>query len=217
MAYKTGRVAITGTGKLDMTDNDMVVVNTPGTTMRDLIRSGYGTGAWDGTSGIVTSLPEPTPGKSAALGWAQGDDPVIAGLGNVLSGQSFDADDTVIKYTYQGDGDLDGDADGDDISRWAVNFTGDLGGDGPVTWTGGDWDFDGDADGDDAGFWAVNFTGSLVPGSPGSLTVDVPAAISPEAAAILSNLGFSVNVVPEPAALSLLAAAGLFVARRRRK
>jgi hypothetical protein len=62
--------------------------------------------------------------------------------------------------------------------------------------------------------WAVNFTGEL---GGGGLAVDVPIAIGGEPLAALHALGFSVNVVPEPAALPLLVAAGLFAARRRKR
>jgi autotransporter-associated beta strand protein len=215
---KTGSLAITDTGKLDLTNNDLIVTNTPANIVRDLIRSAYGTGTWNGPGGILTSMPTPSAGKTAALGWAQGNDANLSpSLGGQLSGVSFGATDTIVKYTYQGDADLDGDVDGNDVAKWAVNFTGDLpAGSGTKTWTQGDWDGDRDVDGNDVAKWAVNFTGDLPPGS--GLSVDVPAEITGEAAAALASLGFSVNVVPEPTILgAAVGVSALAMSRKRRR
>jgi hypothetical protein len=100
-----------------------------------------------------------------------------------------------------------------DIGAWAVNFTGELGGTGTKVWTEGDWDYDGDVDGVDAGLWATAFSGELGGGGLGSMAIGAP--ISPGAAAILRNLG--VNVLPEPSASALVAAAMLIRAGRRRR
>jgi hypothetical protein len=79
-----------------------------------------------------------------------------------FAGVSVDSTSLLIKYTYAGDSDFDGDADGVDIGNWATGFTGELGGmDATKTWHQGDWDYDGDVDGVDAGLWAVAFTGEL--------------------------------------------------------
>ena len=106
--------------------------------------------------------------------------------------------DVLVKYTYYGDADLDGDVDGNDVGAWAVNFTG-SGGSTTKTWTEGDWDYDGDVDGNDVGRWAVNFTGS------GGGVLNITGA-APGAVAMLEAMGFT--VVPEPASLG--------AARRRR-
>jgi hypothetical protein len=130
---------------------------------------------------------------------------------------SVDPTSVLIKFTYSGDSDLDGDADGVDIGTWATNFTGELGGGPSAThiWAQGDWDYDGDVDGVDAGLWATAFTGELGGNGLGSVVVNDPS-LSREAAAILQGLG--VTVVPEPAAVGLLGlcvAGGL--ARRSRR
>ncbi|HEY7089537.1 MAG TPA: endo-1,4-beta-xylanase [Tepidisphaeraceae bacterium] len=131
-------------------------------------------------------------------------------------GYGVNGSSVLIKYTFAGDSDLDGDADGVDIGNWAVNFTGELGGTGSSLWAQGDWDYDGDVDGVDAGLWAQAFTGELGGGGLGSVVVNDPD-IAPGAAAILRGMG--ITVVPEPAALcalaSFLCVRGTFGRRRR--
>jgi hypothetical protein len=152
------------------------------------------------------------------FGYAAGSDPNLSPqLAGSLSGQTYDADSTLVKFTYRGDADLDGDSDLDDLGFWANSFTGDLGNPAtPVTfWTQGDWDYDGDTDLDDLGFWSSTFTGDL---GGGGLSVFAPNA--PEGAiAALAQMG--ITAVPEPGSVSLLLAAGCIViisrSRRRRQ
>jgi len=204
---KVGGLTIGAGGSLDLKDNDLVVVNTVATGVRDMI-----------ASGLLKTTQAPPAGKTTTLGWAQGNDPnLAASLAGQLSGQSFGPADTLVKYTYHGDADLDGDVDPNDVAHWGVNFTGDLPpGTGTKTWTQGDWDGDRDVDPNDVALWGVNFTGDLPPGT--GLSIDVPAGLSSDAVAALSSLGFSVNVVPEPGVLGLLGllGAGLLSRRNRR-
>jgi hypothetical protein len=126
------------------------------------------------------------------------------------------ASSVLLKFTYAGDADLDGDADGVDIGSWATNFTGELGGGASATmnWSQGDWDYDGDVDGVDAGLWATAFTGEL---GGGGLVLHVEAPLSRGAAEALAKLG--VTMVPEPGIGLLIAAScpALAVTGRRRR
>jgi autotransporter-associated beta strand protein len=182
---------------LDLTNNSMVVVNNTDSAVRGLI-----------TGNLLTTTAAAPAGKTVGLGYAQGNDATVAGLGGLLAGQSFGATDVAVKFTYLGDADLDGDVDGVDVGKWATNFTG-SGGSTSKVWTQGDWDYDGDVDGVDVGKWATNFTGS------GGGVLDLPGA-QPAAVKILDSMGFT--VVPEPGSIGLLltAACGLATRRRRR-
>ncbi|HEY7091077.1 MAG TPA: hypothetical protein VH518_23470 [Tepidisphaeraceae bacterium] len=129
-----------------------------------------------------------------------------------FAGQPVDDSSILMKLTYAGDADLDGDADGVDIGTWAVNFTGELGGTGSMTWDQGDWDYDGDVDGVDAGLWAQAFTGELGGGGLGSIIVDAP--MSAAAGQILRGMG--ITVVPEPMSVALAGLASGCVLRGSR-
>jgi hypothetical protein len=190
-ASKVGSLSMSGSSKIDLKDNDLVAASTPVSAVRSLIISGYAGGTWTG-NGIVTSGTPPL-GASAGLGYAQGNDPAIALTD--LSGQSFGASDSLVKYTYLGDGDLDGDVDGVDVGLWSGNFTG-AGGSTTKLWTEGDWDYDGDVDGVDVGMWSGNFTGS--------------------GGGVLSQPATGAAAVPEPNSLLVLSLAAMPLIRRRR-
>jgi autotransporter-associated beta strand protein len=205
-------------GKLNLKNNDLVISNGTLSTVRDQIKLGL-SGANDtaAVSGITSNMM--TVGVHG-FGYALGNDvnrsPLIGGpgAGGTLSGQTYDADSVLVKFTYRGDADLDGDSDLDDLGFWANSFTGDLGNPAnPSTfWTQGDWDYDGDTDLDDLGFWSSTFTGDL---GGGGLSVYAPNA-SEGAIAALAQMG--ITSIPEPGSVSLLASgiigAGLY--RRRR-
>jgi hypothetical protein len=185
-------------GSWDLKQNPMVIDYTgtsPLPALRRYLKSGYAGGNWNGTGLSSSSAADPAAGHTTALGYGEAST-VLGAAGGDFKGVAADNSSILIKYTYYGDADLDGDADGVDIGNWATNFTGELGGAGSKVWTQGDWDYDGDVDGVDAGRWAQTFTGELGGGGLGSFVIDNPN-ISPAAAAILRGMG--VTVVPEPA------------------
>ena len=87
--------------------------------------------------------------SNAILGYTTFDDVALSGTNQVI-----------IKYTYRGDADLDGDVDLNDLGFYSANFTGD-GGSTSKTWMDADWDHDGDVDLNDLGWYSSAFTGDL--------------------------------------------------------
>jgi autotransporter-associated beta strand protein len=205
-ASKVETLSIGIGGNLNLKNNDLVVGTGAVSSVRSQIIAGLG-----GITGITSDVA--TPGVHG-FGYAAGSDASLSpSLGSQLSGQTFDADSVLVKFTYRGDADLDGDSDLDDLGFWANSFTGDLGNPGiPATfWTQGDWDYDGDTDLDDLGFWSSTFTGDLGGGGLSVYAPNAPAA----AIAALGQMGIS--AVPEPSSF-LLIAFGLFgmkILRRR--
>jgi hypothetical protein len=143
------------TGRLDMTDNALILKdNTTGYGyVRHVIINAYNGGTWD-EPGITTSKGGTIgsgdyAGKPVALGCADN--------GNLLvpfssfQGQSVDGSNLLVKWTFQGDADLDGDVDVADLGTTASNWQ--TSGD----WYQGDFDYDGTIAVNDLGLVATNW------------------------------------------------------------
>jgi len=111
---------------LDLTDQDMIINYTGGspigswngsayTGITGLLQSAYNFGAWDGSTGIRTSMADAASGLTTlAIGEAS-DALFISGTETALwNGQTVDATSVLVKYTYAGDLTLDGAVDASD-------------------------------------------------------------------------------------------------------
>jgi hypothetical protein len=170
----------------------MVLKNADATAVRGLLAAGFNGGRWDGVGGIASSAAGPDPNRVTALGSVSNASQNTSSFAGVTG---LTSTDVLVKYTYYGDGDLDGDVDGNDVGSWASNFTG-SGGSTTKTWDQGDWDYDGDVDGNDVGLWASNFTGS------GGGVLYVPDA-QPGVVAMLEAMGFTVAPAAAPPTLTV--------------
>jgi hypothetical protein len=185
------------TGTIDLTNSDAVFQSSAANKTADFnrmynqLKSGFASAAWNGT-GINSSTAAADPTFETGLALI---DNAVFGF-TEFSGQTVNADSILMKYTYYGDIDANGEVNADDLTIFANNF-GKLSGAGQVD---GDIDFDNDVDADDLTVFANNFGKGV--GNP------------------LSS--GTVEAVPEPSTILLagLASAGLAVAgmvRRRRQ
>lgn len=187
---RTVAPSITQSGRLNLTDHDMVIDHdgtSPIETIRDYLRSGYNAGQWDGP-GIIT-----TNGTSSgySIGYA-GSASLFSSFPAEFSGQLVDDTTLLLKFTRFGDSDLNGTVNLADFNRLAANF-----GTSAAFWHGGDFSYDGMVDLQDFNLLAGNF-GLMASGT--HIRADDWAALS--------------AVVPEPVLCLLLPLA--LLARRNR-
>ncbi|MGA2440237.1 MAG: fibronectin type III domain-containing protein [Tepidisphaeraceae bacterium] len=140
-----GGMQINGNGSLDVANNTMWInygSNTdPISTIAAYIKSGYNDGSWTGP-GIDSSAAALSKG-AYGVGFADGADGVVQGLSN---GQ------IELKYTLNGDANLDGVVNAADINILAANFNKNVTG-----WDRGDFNYDGLVNAADFSELAANF------------------------------------------------------------
>ena len=191
--------SLSNSGTLDVANNKLIVNYGNGADPIASIRSqlvhGYAGGNWNGT-GINSSFAATHPGY--ALGYADGADGVVAGLG---SGQ------IEVTYALYGDVNLDGVVDGADFAVLAANF-----GKSVTGWDQGDFNYGGVVNASDFALLAANF-GKSSSGAAVTLPSSDWTALDSFAAAngLLAD-------VPEPATLGLLLFATMgFLGKRGRR
>src|SRR5207247_3466032 len=111
---KTGPLAITGSGKLDVNDNKIITTSAVGSAtagtyngVSGLIQSGRNGGGWGG-NGIVTSQTSATSGNFTSIGVATGSQVkgIAASATAVRAGQTVSRPDPLVMYTYGGHANL---------------------------------------------------------------------------------------------------------------
>jgi hypothetical protein len=164
----TKSLSITGTGRLDLADNAMVL-DYSGATQADAVRqqlfAARNGGGWTGASGIFASGA--TAGGKA-VGYIEASDLGVSSWG----GQPVDATAVVLKPTYYGDANMSGRVDGDDYALldhgMLMQRTG---------WVNGDFNYDNVIDGADAAL--INAAASQpAPGQVLTAAAPVPAPVS---------------------------------------
>jgi hypothetical protein len=127
----------------------------------------------------------------------------LSASGGTFAGQSVDGSAVLVRWTYEGDGNLDGKVDVADLGRLASNWqaTG--------AWSGGDFNYDGTVNVADLGMLASNWQAGM--NAPLTPTDGHPWAL-PEA---LEALGLPAMSVPEPACAAITPLGLVFLRRRR--
>jgi hypothetical protein len=142
---QTNGVVTSGTGVLNLMNNDMIVHGGNLATLSAEVGSGFnapGGGNWNG-SGITSSAAAASTTHLMALGIIQNN---IAGqpVYSTFDGQSSSITDVLIKYTYFGDANLDGKVDGSDYARIDFGILSQATG-----WSNGDFDYNSAIDASD--------------------------------------------------------------------
>jgi autotransporter-associated beta strand protein len=184
----------TPTAKLDLGNNDLVVdydATNPLATITAQIAAGRNGGSWNG-NGIASDTAGSDPSK--ALGVA---DNAILNY-TAFSGQTVDSTSVLVKFTYLGDTDLNGQVDVGDLGSLASSWQQ------AGAWVNGDFDYNGTIDVNDLGLLATNWQAGV--GNP----------LGPSLDEALSALGLPSAAVPEPLGVGALMLGVLPLLRRRR-
>lgn len=140
--------------KLDVTNNGVIIdYNTTLTvlsTVQNQLKNGYAGGAWTG-NGIVSSTA--AGASTHAVGYGEASEVVGVG-GGTFGGVAVDDTAIVMRYTRQGDANLDGITNISDFALLAANFNTASG------WTKGDFNYDGSTNIGDFALLAANFNQS---------------------------------------------------------
>ncbi len=185
--------------QLDLSNNSLIVDYTSGSpvaTIRNQVKNGYNLGLWSG-SGITSSSAAADHSKGLGTGEASA---VLGSSGGTFAGQTVDGTAVLVKYTWRGDANLDGQVDISDLGALATAWQT------SAPWTGGDFDYSGFVDISDLGILATNWQAGV--GSP----------LGPSFDEALASVGLAGVSVPEPQTLGILLSigGGLVSARRRR-
>jgi autotransporter-associated beta strand protein len=189
---QTDSFTATGSGKLDLTNEKLIVVSGDVAAIAAKVASGYNGGAWNGP-GIVTT----TANAGTALG--------VATAGEVgkttFGGVDVAPADVLVAFTLAGDADLNATVNFADLVRVAQNYntTG-------KSWWQGDFTYDGQVNFADLVKLAQNYNQTLptapIPGAPASFESDLGAALAQ---------------VPEPGAAWLAGVAASILLKRARR
>jgi hypothetical protein len=210
----TPALTIATAGKLDLNDNDLIyqtgssyALSKSLPLIEGYLESGYNSGKWNGTTGIVSTTASSNSTHLTALGMMINDTGANSGnsTGTPIypnfDGEASTDTDILVKYTYYGDANLDGVVDGSDYSLIDNGYLNHLTG-----WFNGDFNYDGVIDGSDYTLIdnAFNQQGAAFNSIIANQTSQIGAPSESTA-------------VPEPTSLGLLAmgATGLLAYRRR--
>jgi acrosin len=143
----TDALTVAATGKLDLTDNDLIVDYAGASQLavvQVLINLGRNGGAWNG-NGITSSAAAANAQHNTTLGAMEASEfQSIYGVGATFDGRIIDSSAVLVKYTYYGDADFNGQVNFDDYVRTDNGFNNHLN-----HWVNGDYDGNGSVNFDD--------------------------------------------------------------------
>lgn len=190
---RIGLLQMARKARLDLCDNDLVLDSADFAQVIDLVNADQ----------ITSSLASDITGLAVVANDRGDGTPIMT----TFSGQSVDASDVLLMYTYLGDASLDGRVTIRDFLTLDRAFARQ-----PANPTWRDGDFDGSGTIDARDFFTTD-NSYLLQGAPLGAASD-PVAIPPGGA---PNSPASSAAVPEPSALALFTLLGLIPGRRRRR
>ncbi|MBE3070172.1 MAG: PEP-CTERM sorting domain-containing protein, partial [Planctomycetes bacterium] len=209
----TRNLVVATAGKIDLTSGNLVVDYDPAKAspfdaVVAQVQAGLGTGAWDGTHGLTSSVANGNAKGIIGIGVVENNDvDLLEGTFRtrlydnleVGDGVALDESSVLVKVTYWGDANLDGVIDANDYDQIDRNY---LFQPAVATWSLGDFNYDGviDANDYDKIDRAYLFQGSAM------------------GAGVTAVAGGAVPVAtPEPATLALLGLGAVAALARRRR
>jgi fibronectin-binding autotransporter adhesin len=202
----SGLTLITG-AKLDVNNNALVLTYGAGTdpvgSLHTLLKNGYNAGAWNGP-GILSSSAAADGSKVTGVGYGEAGDLGFIGNSN-FKNTAINGKADLIRYTYNGDSNLDGKVDlGNDFNLFLQGFVNPGVIDDTNRWVLGDYNYDNVTNSTDFALFIDGYAASQA-GRPLGNLVDAiefsPLLSTAQKASLLS-------VIPEPSALLLCAAMG---------
>jgi fibronectin-binding autotransporter adhesin len=194
------------TASVDLAGNDLDLSGAMLNVVNDQVRQGYARSAgagWAGPDGIISSTAAADTRHLTALGVIQNnqDGNPLYTAANLFDTQTPGAVDVLVKYTWFGDANLDGEVDGSDYSLIDAGFAsgGHLTG-----WLNGDFNYDGMVDGSDYALIDNTFNNQTSVLNPAAFVATTTAQAAGPAA------------VPEPAGLVMAIVAMPLFRRRSR-
>jgi autotransporter-associated beta strand protein len=198
----------TGTGKLDITNNAMVIRDMTVPQVQALIQSSFNAGHWNGVGGLTSSTAAADVGGTTAVG---------IGSNGMLNKTSFrgveglTSTDVLVRFTYYGDADLSGNTSLDDFTLFLGGYQ-----NGGTVWSHGDFDYSGTVTLDDFTLFLKGYQQQGAPLSEIESMINSVPMSDAERAAMLA----AAQAVPEPVAGAVvlgIATAGTSVRRLRRR
>ena len=177
------------TGTLDLADNDLILKTTAAgktaafNALYSRLVAGFAGGGWNG-NGIVSSAAQTNSNTTLSLV-----DNAVLGF-STFGGEPVDANSILLKYTYFGDIDQNGQVDADDLTVFANNFGRTSG----ATQVDGDIDFNGTVDADDLTVFANNFgrgVGTPLAAVSGGVVSELPRPLSSAWERTIAKLRFA--------------------------
>jgi hypothetical protein len=140
-------LSVAAGGRLDAADNAMIFTNSTVSAVRALVAAGFNEGRWDGSGGINSSTAAADPSGLTALGYASNAELNRTSFGGVMG---LTSTDVLVRFTYAGDANLDGQVDIGDLGLLAGAWQQPSG----KSWFDGDFTYDGAVDIGDLGLLA---------------------------------------------------------------